>query len=532
MSVLATAVLLCVSSMRAETSRGAENVRRIAISEGWKIKSIAPRAELDSAFLNETEHAAQDADWLDAGTMPATVHDILLRLGKIEAPWRPYGTEKCHWVGERDWVYAVRFPIHAARRDAHLVFRGVENKVDVYLNGKRLASHSSKLPLTCDVSGRLQRENCLVIHCHADLRQDDAQRCDRGTYLGPNPPIASVGVFDRVFVELSGGHRFRQVAAVSSVAESLTRATVTVDAEGVSRHDHVKIRLRLFDPQNHVAAEAIASAKVNEGVFTKQCAVTIDDPHLWWPRGYGDQPLYQAEMALMVQGQVHEIVTRTIGFRRITMPERLHFVVNGVPVFLRGGDWVTPNLMSDVWDTRRVDRLFALAENANFNAFRVWGPAEAPPDAFYEQADARGFLLWQDFTRLPMRSDSKSVDRCVHKARAQIRRLQHHPSILCWCGCNEAAMWAHEDYRRDFTDHGPWGGRVAAEAVGAVCKQLDPDRYYQPSTPFYGMNPNDPREGNTHGYTNMWFVPGYIFGISPVKTLAFRHPCCIVCNAS
>ena len=23
------------------------------------------------------------------------------------------------------------------------------------------------------------------------------------------------------------------------------------------------------------------------------------------------------------------------------------------------------------------------------------------------------------------------------------------------------------------------------------------------------MNPNDPREGNTHGYTNMWYVPGY-----------------------
>jgi hypothetical protein len=38
---------------------------------------------------------------------------------------------------------------------------------------------------------------------------------------------------------------------------------------------------------------------------------------------------------------------------------------------------------------------------------------------------------------------------------------------------------------------------------------MDPDRYYQPSSPFYGETPNDPQEGNTHGYTNMWFVPGY-----------------------
>jgi hypothetical protein len=70
-------------------------------------------------------------------------------------------------------------------------------------------------------------------------------------------------------------------------------------------------------------------------------------------------------------------------------------------------------------------------------------------------------------------------------------------------------MWAHEDYNKDFQDHGPWEGLAAAEEVGAVCKELDPDRYYQPSSPYYGMNPNDPREGNTHGYTNMWFVPGY-----------------------
>jgi len=170
---------------------------------------------------------------------------------------------------------------------------------------------------------------------------------------------------------------------------------------------------------------------------------------------------------------------------------------------------VTPNLLSQVWDQERVEKLFALAENANFNAFRIWGVVAAPPDEFYEMADARGFLLWQDFPRLPLKPDPKSREVCRQAATAFLKRLKHHPSILCWCGGNEAAMWAHEDYNKDFTDHGPWKGLPAAEEVGAICKELDPDRHYQPSTPYYGMNPNDPREGNTHGYTNMWFVPGY-----------------------
>jgi hypothetical protein len=68
---------------------------------------------------------------------------------------------------------------------------------------------------------------------------------------------------------------------------------------------------------------------------------------------------------------------------------------------------------------------------------------------------------------------------------------------------------AHEDYNKDLTDHGPWTGMAAAEEGGTICKQLDPERYYQPSSPYGGANANDSREDNTHGYSNMCFVPGY-----------------------
>ena len=485
-----------------------EALQRIEIAQSWRIKSIDPGTELDAAILTDAGQGGQN--WLDVGAMPATVHDILLRQGKIEAPWLPHGTEKCFWVGTQDWIYAVRFVVHDPQSEARLRFQGIENKVDVYLNGKPLATHNSKLPLVVDVDGRLAEENVLVLHCYADARPGQGKRRERGTYLGPNPPISSVGVFDKIFLEISQGHRLEEVVVDAALDKGLIQGRVRVDVTGISSLDAVDLRLRLLDPDGNPVGRASTRISVTDGAFRASDVLHLDRPSLWWPRGYGKQPLYRVEVTLMAQGRAQEVVHRTIGFRCITQFEPLHFMVNGVPVFLRGGNWVTPNLMSDVWDRTKVDRLFDLAENAHFNAFRVWGPAPtAPPDAFYEQADTRGFLLWQDFPRLPMRANAQSIATCQAKARATIKRLKHHPSILCWCGINEAAQWAHEDYNKYFTDHGPWEGLAAATAVGEVCKELDPARYYQPSSPYFGMNPNDPREGNTHGYTNMWFVPGY-----------------------
>ena len=114
------------------------------------------------------------------------------------------------------------------------------------------------------------------------------------------------------------------------------------------------------------------------------------------------------------------------------MPQRLHFVVNGVPVRLWGGDWVTPRWDTAVWDQPRVEKLFKMAEHANFNAFRVWGVVESPRDDFYEMADARGFMIWQDFTDLPLAEDTASRDICREEATQLVKRLKHHPSYWAW----------------------------------------------------------------------------------------------------
>ncbi len=512
----------------ADDSRSSWQQREI--SEGWKIKSLAPCETLNADFLAEAERADSRDGWLPATTMPAMVSDVLQQNGEIDPPWLPGRAEKYQWIAEKDWVYAARFTADDTSAESWLRFEGLDTIVDVYLNGEQIASHCNMyLPLRVYITDKLAADNTLVLHFHSIYDKSDGKRTpirrvngaagklvrrpnqNYGNYLGPRPNWSRVGVYDRIFLEITHSSEITDAVVDTSLNEDLTEGTVTVYVAGIGRLQTMEIRTRLFDPSGRAVAEATSRPYGLSRSFMARLLTTVDKPQLWWPRGYGDQPLYRVETSLITDGRVHQTISRKVGFRRVTMPQRLHFVINNIPVRLWGGDWVTPHWQTAVWDQPRAEKLFAMAEHANFNAFRVWGVVESPRDDFYEMADEKGFMLWQDFTDLPLRSDEASVEVCRREAELLVKRLKHHPSILVWCGGNESAMWNHQEFNGSLEDRGPWPGLIAAEAVEDVCQRLDPDRYYQPSSPYYGENPNDPQKGNTHGYTNMWYVPGYDF---------------------
>ena len=404
---------------------------RIELAQGWKIRPVDPRAALDAPLLDEATRTPAGAGWLPVARMPAMVHDVLLAAGKIEEPWLPGRAAKCRWVAERDWLYAATFPSPDASREAWLRFAGLDTIVDVYLNGERIASHANMYtPLAVNISGRLRETNTIVLHFHTvfDLSGtkpvpirivggDPAKRVRRpganySAYLGPQPYYSRVGVYDTITLHTNDGTVLEDVLADAALNDALTQGTVTVEIAGRSRLASAEVAVRVLAPDGRVAAETRQTAQVRNNAFRTRPVLHIDKPQLWWPRGYGAQPLYRVEVTLSSGGQAQQTERRTVGFRRIDMPSLLHFVVNGVPVRLWGGDWVTPRWQTAVWDQPRVDKLFAMAEHANFNIFRVWAEVESPRDDFYEMADARGFLLWQDFTNLPLPPD-ESVARCA-----------------------------------------------------------------------------------------------------------------------
>ena len=492
-------------------------MKQTILNDGWKLRQLEPARPPAADMLDGSSFA--EAEWYPIGTMPAMVHDILQTHEVIEKPWKAGRAEACKWVAETDWLYAVRFTAFEAGGTTYLRFQGVDTIVDIYLNGVLLASRSNMyMPFRLETTGRLQRENILVLHFHSVFREGEpiqsvekqlVRRSQNNyrTYLGPHPYFSRVGVFGEIVLETEGKGALRELVVNSDIDPSLRNGEIAVQVSGIVAGAS-SLQIRLIDPEGNDAADARLQIE-DAGEFRTKTALDISDPELWWPRGYGDQPLYKVEVKLELFGEELHTLHRTVGFRRIEMPEPLHFKVNGKPVRLWGGDWVAPRWDTAVWDSDRGARLLEIAENGNFNTFRVWGSVESPDDEFYELCDRKGFLLWQDFTDLPLRPEPAAREACREESLHLIKRLKHHPAIFFWCGCNEAAMWNDAEYGGP---GGEWPGEaVFNEEVAPICRELDPDRPFLPSSPFYGIDNNDPQDWNTHGYTNLWFVPGYDF---------------------
>ena len=180
---------------------------------------------------------------------------------------------------------------------------------------------------------------------------------------------------------------------------------------------------------------------------TAALALAVTDPQLWWPNGYGAQPLYQVEVSLADGAQVLDRRTYQLGLRTIELRQApdewgtsFTFVVNGVPIFAKGSNWIP----ADSFPTRLTDafleQLIHDAALTHQNMLRVWGGGFYEEERFYDLCDRYGILVWQDFI---FSCSIYPLDREEFLANVRqevvenVRRLRHRASLALWCGNNE-----------------------------------------------------------------------------------------------
>ena len=173
----------------------------------------------------------------------------------------------------------------------------------------------------------------------------------------------------------------------------------------------------------------------------------MPDPRLWWPRGYGEQNLYSLTLTLQSGGKtVHEI-RRPIGIRTVELVQELpngrktfFFKVNGVPVYARGGNLIPIDYLNGCGTTAQNAEMLRLAANANMNTMRLWGGGTLEPQAFFDECDRLGMMVWKDFH---MHSDTYPDydDEWVAEVRREsievVKLLRNHPCLTIICGANE-----------------------------------------------------------------------------------------------
>lgn len=294
--------------------------------------------------------------------------------------------------------------------------------------------------------------------------------------------------------------------------------------------DTNELRTALYDPDGALVVEKSSKSGTVRGAGEQaSCAekagyadredewdtITVRNPRLWWPNGFGEQPLYRAEVTLLdEEGNILDRWSRRIGLRTMTVNtekdewgECFAHEVNGVKIFAMGADYIPEDNIFSRITPERTRRLLEDAAAANHNCIRVWGGGYYPDDWFFDICDELGLIVWQDFmfACASYELDDHFERNISAEIRDNVRRIRHHACLGLWCGNNEMETQ---------TLDGAWQPSIKQKCdyikifeyiIPKILEVEDPGTFYWPSSPSSGGNYDNPWDEN-RGDTHYWAV--------------------------
>lgn len=170
-------------------------------------------------------------------------------------------------------------------------------------------------------------------------------------------------------------------------------------------------------------------------------ALHMEQPDLWWPKGYGEPHLYEVELEFRTpDGAVSDRTQFLSGVREMSyevVDRVLNLYINGRRFIGRGGNWGFPESNLN-YRGREYDIAVAYHADMNFTMIRNW-VGQTGDDEFYEACDRHGIMVWQDFWLANPADGPDPFDPplFLDNAEDMIKRIRNHPSMALYCGRNE-----------------------------------------------------------------------------------------------
>jgi beta-mannosidase len=452
--------------------------------------------------------------------VPGCVHTDLLAAGLIPDPFLGLGETEVAWVGRREWTYERDLPSgESGHEQTDLVFDGLDTVAEILLDGRPLGRvrnmHRSYRFDVTGLSGRLAVRFASAYAEAEAVRGAVGERpaaytepyqyvrkmaCSFGWDWGPT--LVTAGIWRPVRLERWSTARIARVRPLVTVEQGRGVVELHVEVERTRVEAPLILQARLDG--------LTARAEVHGTHGTVRLEVA--GPRLWWPRGYGEQELYDVELTLLHKAAPLDAWRRRIGFRTVGLDTSsdahgsgFALVVNGERLFARGVNWIPDDVFVSRVTRERYRERLGQAAAAGVDLVRVWGGGIYESEDFYDACDELGLLVWQDFPfacaaypeEQPLRGEVEA------EARENVVRLMPHPSLVLWNGNNEN-LWGFRDWdweRRLAGDS--WGEGYYLGVLPRVVAELDPTRPYTAGSPWSGSwrhHPNDPAHGTHHSW--------------------------------
>ena len=470
--------------------------------------------------------------WLPA-EVPGSAQTALLAENKIPDPFVADNELRVQWVAERDWEYRLLFEEHEGLRDADkvmLTFDGLDTLAEVFINGKQIGEADSMFRrYAWDVTEELvEGENEVRVLLHGPVPFIREQQVDE-PLIGPThsipggphirkapcqfgwdwgPKLPPVGIWKEVRLEGYTAARLDDVHLRQHHDDGAVTLSADLTVERWQDDAELKAMLIVKAPDGETWA---VDAPLDGAAHL---TLDIANPQLWWPNGYGDQPLYDVEVTLYADEVPCDARTFQIGLRTVELRQEsddfgtsFTFVVNGVPIFAKGANWIPADSFPSRITDAQLEHLIRSAADANMNMLRVWGGGVYEEERFYDLCDQFGILVWQDFifscSIYP--TDEAFFENVRQEVIENVRRLRHRASLALWCGNNEME-WGWDSWGWNRPRYQPYKeayDRMFHQLLPELVAAEDPDTAYWPSSPSSNLNfvtPNATHAGDTHNW--------------------------------
>ncbi len=453
-------------------------------------------------------------DWLRA-SVPGNVQADLEAAHRLKPLWYGAGDARLYDVAQKDWWYRKDFatPSSLASQRVTLVFEGVDEECEVWLNGRKLGSNAGMFRrFWFDVADVLQpaQTNHLavrIIRMPASLAplvvSAAGPRC-LGLMEGINRTrqllrelksptnfgwdwgvsIWTLGIWKDVYLTATGPARIDWMQTQTTLENNYSKATIRATCE-IDSLSEQRVHARFRVSGNGQEAVATSEATLKTGANQVKAELPLDRPALWWCNGQGPQPLYQLEVQLQPAngGRVLDAHSTSFGIREVRWVQTdgapkdyirsYQLLLNGQPVRTMGSCLIPPDLLFGRALPRSL-QLVRQAKEAGMNMIRLWGGGVILPEAFYASADQQGIMLSQEFPLANCLPETNAIflGNLETTTRNIVKQVRNHPAIIEYTGGNEMS-WD------SLSQHAAW------ELIQKVVREND-DRLVRATCPDLG----------------------------------------------
>ncbi len=473
--------------------------------------------------------------------IPGTVLSGLLAAGKIKDPFYRTNEDATRALFWKDYVFTRTFDVDEellAQQHIVLVCEGLDTLAEISINGTFLAKtdnmhrtwkfqakkllHPGKNEIQIVFRSVLRFIEDYPYEAHKKINYIPCGSMKGNQLLRKahsmfgwdwGPQTIDAGIFRDIYLQGYSHARIEDIRIHQQHAKNVSVQTSITLSESVPGQ---KLCVELSEDGADKPLQTKLCKTNADGVAAVD--FVIENPKLWWPNDYGDQPLYIVRTTLLDEdGTNLESITRRIGLRTLTISQEkdewgneFAFCVNGVKIFTRGGNYIPDDCLYTRITEKKLDYILESCRRAHFNCVRVWGGGYYPSDAFYDLCEEKGLIVWQDLMYACNVYDVTDAfaENCRQETYDNVRRLRHHASLGLWCGNNEIeSAW---DHWGDFQKETPYLRadyiRLFEEVLPKAVQEADGETFYWHSSPSSGGcfdNPDDANRGDTH-YWDVW----------------------------